>query len=353
MMEYGTIKNFNKDRGFGFITILGTYKDVFVHITNVDGVVEEGDKVSFNTEETRKGLSAINVKVDTEGYCNASNNMTKQAVESFNQEYYSEVARLDPIVKEYAKASNELASIELVSDETKLRELKTKLNEKVSEGARSINFNGPIWDRMWEAFKCDVPVNEYPHLKEDKDYDEYTYTSPELDEAMELLRSKIEDTNVLLAPFDEANAKAQAEESAKKEAERLSSLEAEMIALLDGRSVIELSKKEFKQYVRFIVKYEDRNWSSSMSDDNYFIISAIINNGEHNIGYFLPKGGRTRRVDARARTNNEFKISGGKCFTITRWLSRNRNWCSGLQHYRIQGSIDDNFEAIISSLTAE
>lgn len=62
----GIIKRLNTEKGFGFITPDGGDKDVFFHSSSLVGVVfadlHEGDKVSFETEESEKGPRATNVK---------------------------------------------------------------------------------------------------------------------------------------------------------------------------------------------------------------------------------------------------------------------------------------------------
>jgi CspA family cold shock protein len=63
-MSNGTVKFFNDDKGFGFITPDDGGKDVFVHVNGLNGnSISEGDKVSYDTEEGRKGLNAVNVSV--------------------------------------------------------------------------------------------------------------------------------------------------------------------------------------------------------------------------------------------------------------------------------------------------
>jgi len=61
-MSNGTVKFFNNSKGFGFIIPDDDSKDVFVHQNGLIDDIDEGDKVSYEIEETPKGLSAINVK---------------------------------------------------------------------------------------------------------------------------------------------------------------------------------------------------------------------------------------------------------------------------------------------------
>ncbi len=62
-MSNGTVKFFNKSKGFGFITPDDGGKDVFVHQNGLTDEITEGDKVSYDVEEGQKGLNAVNVKV--------------------------------------------------------------------------------------------------------------------------------------------------------------------------------------------------------------------------------------------------------------------------------------------------
>ena len=61
----GVIKK-KTDKGFGFITVDGMEKDLFFHSKSLVGVtfdeLREGDKVTFETEESPKGLNAVNVQ---------------------------------------------------------------------------------------------------------------------------------------------------------------------------------------------------------------------------------------------------------------------------------------------------
>jgi CspA family cold shock protein len=59
----GTVKFFNESKGFGFITNDETGKDIFVHITALNGEsLNEGDKVEYEEEEGRKGTVAGRVR---------------------------------------------------------------------------------------------------------------------------------------------------------------------------------------------------------------------------------------------------------------------------------------------------
>jgi CspA family cold shock protein len=65
----GTLKFFNNDRGFGFITPEKGEKDVFVHISAIErsGIqsLAEGTRVSFETEDDRRGRGpqAVNIRL--------------------------------------------------------------------------------------------------------------------------------------------------------------------------------------------------------------------------------------------------------------------------------------------------
>ncbi|HEX8119706.1 MAG TPA: cold-shock protein [Solirubrobacteraceae bacterium] len=65
-MATGTVKWFNDDKGFGFITPDEGGKDLFVHHTGINGQgfrsLSEGARVSFEAEAGDKGPKAVNVQ---------------------------------------------------------------------------------------------------------------------------------------------------------------------------------------------------------------------------------------------------------------------------------------------------
>ena len=68
MSQTGTVKFFNADKGFGFITPDDGGKDVFVHVTAVHASgmdsLAENQKISFETEPDNrgKGPKAVNLQ---------------------------------------------------------------------------------------------------------------------------------------------------------------------------------------------------------------------------------------------------------------------------------------------------
>ena len=61
-MKIGTVKFFNKEKGFGFITPDDNGKDVFVHQTGILEEIYQDDKVEYEEEEGRKGINAVRVR---------------------------------------------------------------------------------------------------------------------------------------------------------------------------------------------------------------------------------------------------------------------------------------------------
>jgi len=67
-MQTGVVKFFNESKGYGFIVEDDTNRDIFVHVTGLNGIVlREKDRVQFEVVDGKKGLNAVKVtKLDSD-----------------------------------------------------------------------------------------------------------------------------------------------------------------------------------------------------------------------------------------------------------------------------------------------
>ena len=59
-MKKGTVKFFNEAKGFGFIKE-DNGQEIFVHVSGLKEDIRENDQVTFDVQEGKKGLNAVNV----------------------------------------------------------------------------------------------------------------------------------------------------------------------------------------------------------------------------------------------------------------------------------------------------
>jgi len=62
-MKKGIVKFFNRKSKFGFIREHESGTEFYVHIKDVNGSINEGDQVSFEIKEEKRGPSAVNVTI--------------------------------------------------------------------------------------------------------------------------------------------------------------------------------------------------------------------------------------------------------------------------------------------------
>lgn len=61
-MKTGTVKFFNDAKGYGFIKESESNEEYFVHSSGLIENIRENDAVSFELEEGKKGINAVNVR---------------------------------------------------------------------------------------------------------------------------------------------------------------------------------------------------------------------------------------------------------------------------------------------------
>ena len=62
-MKEGTVKFFNDSKGYGFIKDTETEKEYFVHVSGLIDEVRQDDEVTFELQEGKKGINAVNVRL--------------------------------------------------------------------------------------------------------------------------------------------------------------------------------------------------------------------------------------------------------------------------------------------------
>jgi len=58
----GIVKFFNETKGFGFIRPSNSSEDIFVHSSGLIDQIRENDKVEFEQERGKKGMTAVRVR---------------------------------------------------------------------------------------------------------------------------------------------------------------------------------------------------------------------------------------------------------------------------------------------------
>lgn len=61
-MKTGKVKFFNESKGYGFIKDNDSDNEYFTHVSGLIDEIKEDDEVSFELQEGKKGLNAVNVK---------------------------------------------------------------------------------------------------------------------------------------------------------------------------------------------------------------------------------------------------------------------------------------------------
>ena len=62
-MSKGVVKFFNDTKGFGFIKDAASNKEYFVHVSGLVDKIKENDEVTFDLQDGKKGVNAVNVRL--------------------------------------------------------------------------------------------------------------------------------------------------------------------------------------------------------------------------------------------------------------------------------------------------
>ena len=62
-MKTGKVKFFNDSKGYGFVIDNESGKDYFVHVSGLIDEIKDEDEVTFDLQEGKKGLNAVEVRL--------------------------------------------------------------------------------------------------------------------------------------------------------------------------------------------------------------------------------------------------------------------------------------------------
>jgi CspA family cold shock protein len=66
----GTVKFFDETKGFGFIKCNDSNDEFFVHVSGTNETITKDDTVTFEVQNGKKGLNAVNVSIYEPSYNN-------------------------------------------------------------------------------------------------------------------------------------------------------------------------------------------------------------------------------------------------------------------------------------------
>ena len=64
MRRKGIVKFFNKKNKFGFIRDLDSGNELYIHVKDINGDIKDGDIVTFNVKQEKRGEAACDVEIE-------------------------------------------------------------------------------------------------------------------------------------------------------------------------------------------------------------------------------------------------------------------------------------------------
>lgn len=320
MRKTGYLRNWNSDKGFGFVSV-GFRTDAFVHISALpkEMVVTDQTYIEFLTKETKKGVSAYDItdvtaaELEKIAADQEKDRLRQLVFDTFEQILIDKYTPLLAMLKPASDKPNDLVVYEEQVDEMKL---KAEFDIAVEHEYSSLH----EWEKLNGLFPTQI-TSEIRECNQCKNW----FDKKEINFNYSHFRLYKCDCCVV--------------DWRKQDAADIIDRQAQMDPI-DLSTIT--TKQGLKDIVKVILAHYAGRTVGEMDDTSKKIIFVVLSNGTYNVGYFNPGSGREK-----GSSYPGWQSTGTRLVNGISWRSKKGNFCNGSEVFRTMGSIDDNYKQML------